>query len=191
MLARNHAALTGARVQRLAGRSYAQVRHALHRLAADGLVTRERHGQAFSYSLNRSHVLAAAIEAAAAAGDAVEDQLTAALQAWSPAPAAVVLFGSFARRDGNADSDIDVLVVRGDGTDEDDPLWSAQRYELARSLERWTGNTTQIVELASAELGEAIARGDELIAAVRRDGRVLAGPDLRVLLAQTAPEEPR
>jgi hypothetical protein len=53
-----------------------------------------------------------------------------------------------------------------------------QRCDLARQLERWTGNTAQIVELTSAELDRAVEQGDDLIAALRRDGDVLVGPKL-------------
>jgi DNA-binding PadR family transcriptional regulator len=182
VLARTHAPLTGVRVQRLAGRSYAQVREVLHRLVADGLVDSERHGNVVSYSLNRAHVLAAAVEAAASGDDEVERRLRDALDSWDPTPAAVVIFGSFARRDGDTGSDIDILLIRSDDVKEDDPAWVACRYELGRQVERWTGNAAQIVELASAELAAAAGRGDDLVQAVGRDGRVLMGPSLHTLL---------
>lgn len=185
VLARSHAALTGRRVQQLAGRSYAQVREVLLRLAAHGLADAERHGNAVSYSLNREHVLAAAIETASVAGSEVERRLRAVLEAWAPPPAAAVIFGSFARRDGGPESDVDLLLIRPDEIAEDDSAWAARRYDLIRHIERWTGNNAQIVELTLAELRNASSRGDDLIAAVRRDGRVLAGLNLRSLLAAT------
>jgi predicted nucleotidyltransferase len=183
VLVRSRAPLTGRRVQQLAGRSYAQVRDVLHRLVAHGLVNAERHGNTVAYSLNREHVLATAVEMASAAGGEVERRLRAVLEAWVPAPAAAVLFGSFARREGGPESDVDLLLIRPDALAEDDAAWMTQRYDLARHLERWTGNNAQIVELTSAELHSAIKQGDALIAAVRRDGYVLAGPKLRSLLA--------
>jgi predicted nucleotidyltransferase len=183
VLARTRTTLTGAQVQRLAGRSYAQVRHALHRLVEHGLVFAERHGQAFSYALNHDHVLAPAVTAATEAIDTLETRLRACLSAWSPAPTAAILFGSFARRDGNVDSDIDVLIVRDDDTPEDHRAWAAQRYDLARDLERWTGNSAQIVEVPATGLAVAVTRRDDLIDALRRDGRSLVGPDVHILLA--------
>jgi predicted nucleotidyltransferase len=183
VLARSHLTLTGRRVQQLSTRSYAQVRAALHRLVAHGLVDAQRHGQAVAYSLNREHVLAAAIETASDAAGEVERRLRSVLAAWAPAPTAAVLFGSFARREGGPDSDIDLMIVRPDAVAEDDVAWTAQRYDLARRLERWTGNGAQIVELTSAELAEAATEGEHLIAAIREDGRVLVGPRLQSLLA--------
>lgn len=155
------------------------------------MVFAEQHGQAFSYALNRDHVLAPAITAAAAAIDTLEARLRACLSAWSPAPTAAIMFGSFARRDGNVDSDIDVLIVRDDDTPEDHSAWAAQRYDLARDLERWTGNTAQIVEVPAAGLADAVTRGDDLIDALRRDGRSLFGPDVHLMLAQGMPEVSR
>ena len=183
VLARTRAPLTGAGVQRLAGRSYAQVSGVLHRLVEHGLVDVEQHGRTNSYRLNREHVLAPAVESLAAAADEVEGRLRAALDGWAPPPVAAVMFGSFARRNGSAESDIDLLLVRPDEVDDDAPTWVAQRYELARSIERWTGNRAQTVELSTGELRRAVRRGDALVESLRRDGRELTGQSLRSLLS--------
>lgn len=191
VLARTHVPLTGARVQRMAGRSYAQVRDVLRRLVDHGLVDREEHGRTYSYLLNREHVLAPAVDALASADEEVEARLAAAIEGWDPAPRAVVVFGSFARRDGDAGSDIDVLLVRPDRVEEDAPGWTSQRYELARQLERWTGNAVQVVELSASELHDAVERADPLVLALRWEGRTLAGPSPRALLSATAPARRR
>ena len=183
VLAHSHVALTGLRVQQLAGRSYGQVREVLRRLVAHGIVDAERHGSSIAYSLNREHVLAPAIELAAAAVIDVERRLRESFQRWRPAAVAAVVFGSFARRDGGLESDIDLLIVRPEDITGDDMTWTAQRHELVRCLERWTGNTVQVVELTSTELDDAICRRDDLVHALRRDGHVLIGPPLRALLA--------
>jgi predicted nucleotidyltransferase len=107
----------------------------------------------------------------------VEDMVRAVAQEWTLAPASLVLFGSAARRDGDADSDIDLLLVRNDATDTDDETWAGQRHTLARDLERWTGNTVQIVDLSESELAKAVRRKEPLISGLRADGIVLAGRD--------------
>jgi predicted nucleotidyltransferase len=182
VLARTHGPLTGRRVHKLAGRSYAQVQVVLRRLVAQGVVDAERHGNAISYTLNREHVLASVVEIATTAADEVEGRLRDALSAWRPLPVAAMVFGSFARRDGGADSDIDLLLIRPDDIAENDEGWSAHRYDLIRQLERSTGNRVQVVELTSAELASAANRGDDLIRAIREDGRELIGPEPRRLL---------
>jgi predicted nucleotidyltransferase len=174
----------------MAGRSYAQVSGVLRRLVDHGLVDVEQHGRTYSYRLNRDHVLAPAVEALASAGDDVEARLRAAVGEWKPRPRAVILFGSFARRDGDPGSDIDVCLVRPDDVPEDGPAWAAQRYNLARQLERWTGNTAQMVELSVGELEKAVRRNDPLVSSLRREGRALIGPNVRSLLA-VAPAKAR
>jgi predicted nucleotidyltransferase len=173
VLVGTHAPLTGLRVQQLTGRSYARVRDVLRRLADSGVVHAERRGNAVSYWLNRDHILATAVEGAVGADGELERRIRALLDTWDPAPAAVVLFGSFARRDGDAQSDIDVMLVRPRDVGVDQQRWSEQRYDLARSIERWAGNAAQIVEMTDAELDRAIADGDRLIVTIQREGRPL------------------
>ena len=177
VLLRSHAPLTGARVAALAERSETQVRVVLRRLEHHGLVETERHGQSYSYLLNRDHVLVPGLEQMQRAMLTVEDMIRTVVGDWTLPPASLLLFGSAARRDGDAGSDIDVLLVRRDSTDVDDDPWPAQRHALARHIERWTGNTAQIVELSESELATAVKRGEPLIGGLRADGVVLAGRD--------------
>ena len=170
-----HAPLTGARVAALAERSETQVREVLRLLEHDGLVDADRHGQSYSYALNRKHVLVPGLEQLHRAMPTVEAAVQKLVSAWAVAPAALLLFGSAARRDGDAASDVDLLLVRPDDHDADDETWAAQRHELARVVERLTGNAVQIVELSSAELAKAVRRNEPLIAQLRADGVGLAG----------------
>lgn len=177
VLLRSHAPLTGARVAALAERSETQVRVVLRRLEKHGLVVAERHGQSYSYLLNREHVLMPGLEQIHQAMPTLEDKVRAVVQTWTLAPASLVLFGSAARRDGDADSDIDLLLVRHDTTNTDDETWAEQRHALARDVERWTGNSVQIVDLEESELATAVRRSEPLISGLRADGIVLAGRD--------------
>lgn len=181
VLARAHIPLTGARVAELAGRSHSQVRAVLQRLVEDGLVDAEQHGQAVSYRWNREHVLTDAVQSIAEAADRAEQRLVDAVADWKPSPHALVVFGSFARRDGGTDSDVDLLLVRRDEVDDEDEGWARQRHALATGAERWTGNRTQIMELSIAELAIAIDHDEALIEALRAHARVLVGPPVRQL----------
>jgi predicted nucleotidyltransferase len=91
----------------------------------------------------------------------------------------MVLFGSAARRDGGDDSDIDLLLVRPDDVDADDQTWAEQRHDLAQSVERWTGNRAQIVDLSTSELAQARRRKEPPVGELQVDGIVLAGQDPR------------
>jgi predicted nucleotidyltransferase len=143
----------------------------------------ESHGNTTSYQLNRDHVLASLVEAAAGAASEVESRITRSAQAWAVPAVAVVMFGSFARRDGHDASDVDLLLVRPDEISEDDESWTAQRHDLTDMVRRWSGNNAQIVEMSATELTHAIAGGEDLIPSLRRDGVILAGPPLTTLLA--------
>lgn len=182
VLVGTHGPLTGLRVAELARRSYAQVRSVLHRLVDEGVVDAEQHGRTFSYRWNRDHVMADAVEVIAHAVDSTEQRITEHIADWNPAPRALVVFGSFARRDGATDSDIDMLLVRSDDIDEDDERWTRLRHTLARRVERWTGNPAQILELSATELSAAVRRGEDLVEPLRQDGRVLFGPKLAELV---------
>jgi predicted transcriptional regulator len=175
VLLRTHAPLTGARVAALAERSETQVREVLRRQEQHGLVDVERHGQSYSYALNREHVLVPGLELLHSAMPTIEDRLRQLVADWVVAPTALLMFGSAARRDGDSDSDVDLLLVRPDDRDADDEAWSMQRHELARRVERWTGNAAQIVEFSTAELAKAVMREEPLIAQLRDDGILLAG----------------
>lgn len=187
VLLRTHAPLTGNKVSQMAGRSYAQVRHVLHRLVDDGLVSAERHGNAVSYTFNREHVTAAGLEELTRLHDEVEGRIRDFVSMWSLPARSAAVFGSFARRDGSADSDIDLLLVRSAGVALDNEVWSAQRHAPAAAIERWTGNPARIVDMSPAELTAAASRDEPLIGSLRDEVKVVAGEDLAwALLAATS-----
>ena len=184
VLARTSAPLTGATVTRLCGRSDKQVRDVLARLTDAGLVDSARVGAAIQFKLNRDHVLAPPILSSVFACDTVEQWISDFISTAYPQPRAVVLFGSFARRDGTVDSDVDLLIVRPDSVDEDLTSWTEMRADLIHCIERWTGNRCQLVEVSSANLTEAITSDQPLIQSLRMDGRVISGDSLDKLFAR-------
>ncbi|MCU1364315.1 MAG: polymerase beta domain protein region [Acidimicrobiaceae bacterium] len=191
VLARTRSALTGLTVETAAGRSHAQVRAVLHRLVDTGLVSANRVGNAVQYRLNRDHVLADAVTLAADALGRVESRIETFLVSAVPKPEAAMLFGSFARRDGDNDSDVDLLLVRPDRIDDADPAWSSMRGALADQVERWSGNECQIFDLALRELREAARRNAPLIASLRSEGRVVLGGSFEELIAGLPTRTPR
>jgi predicted nucleotidyltransferase len=182
VLVRTQRPLTGAAVERLAGRSHAQVLDVLRRLAKNGLVDADRVGNAVQYRMNRDHVLASGVEQLLSGAQAVEARLQEFTASCSPAPEAVVLFGSFARRDGDSDSDIDVLVIRPDAIHADDSQWAEVRLGIAKHLERWTGNRCQVVELSVSELRKATLRREPLVESLRQEGKEIFGKTLGEVL---------
>jgi Nucleotidyltransferase domain len=175
VLARTHAPLTGAKIAVLAERSPSQVRVVLQGLERHGIVHSERHGQAYTYVLNRDHVLAEAIDLIFTASQRLEHRVAEAIAGWPVKPTGVAFFGSFARRDGDADSDVDVLLVRPTNVSDEDEAWGSQRRRLAASIQRWVGNPAQILELSEEELTVAIRRDEPLVENLRRDAVAVFG----------------
>ncbi len=186
VLARTHRPMTGAAVERLAERSHAQVRAVLRRLASTGLVEADRVGNAVQYVLNRDHVLVPAIDELLAAASVVERGLRELAGECEPAPASIVLFGSFARRSGGPESDVDLLLVRPSGVHPDDRAWGEVRLDLAQHVESWTGNRCQVVEVTRTELRTGAARKEPLVASLVADGRDVFGAPLEALLGGRA-----
>lgn len=187
-LARTPQPMSARRVHELCGRSYSQVHTVLNRLVRDGLVEVERYGTTGAYRLNRDHVLCDAVLAMCDASIRVEALIADAARAFDPPPALVAIFGSFARRDGDAESDIDVLLVRPDRIPGDDVSWSTRRYDLIQRVEAASGNPVQVVELDEREWQEARRTSQPLVASLRRDAVVLFG-DGSTLGRPTPPEE--
>lgn len=177
VLARAEASFTGRQVHQVAGRhSERGVRNALHRLSAQGIVSRERVGSSDQYRLNRAHLAAPYIEALARLRDELLRRLASELDAWSVPAVFAALFGSAARSGMHIESDIDFLVLRPDSVDADDTDWRAQLDGLAASVTAWTGNDTRILEFGVREARAGLAADDGVLLAARDEGIVVHGP---------------
>ena len=168
--------MTGRRIYRLSGASALRtVQLALDRLAADGLLDTTEQGSARLYSLNRDHLAASAVLELVSLRRRLIDRLREQLAAFKPRPRFAALFGSTARGDGNAASDIDLFVVRPDTVAEDDPRWLGQIESLEQAVRRWTGNRLSVSEIAEDELRQAIAEERPIIVELREDAVPLIG----------------
>ena len=177
VLARADASFTGRQVHQVAGRhSERGIRNALHRLSAQGIVSQERVGSADQYRLNRAHLAAPYIEALAGLRDELLHRVTREFEEWALPAASAVMFGSAARGAMRTDSDIDLLVLRPNSVDADDPQWRSQLDGLASKVTAWTGNDTRILEFDVHQARAGLAAGDGVLLAARDEGHVLWGP---------------
>jgi predicted nucleotidyltransferase len=174
---------TGREVARLADRSQAAAQAVLSRFVDQGLVLMEEAGRARLYALNRDHVAAAPIVELSNLRLALFRRLSDEVFAfWRPQPIHVSVFGSAARGDGTADSDIDIFLVRPAGIDEDDGKWRAQVEALADNVFRWTGNHAGIAEVSEGDLERLRHDRPAIVASLRADAVDIAGNPLRSLL---------
>ena len=187
VLARSLRPLSGREVARLVGPAGSQrgVLAVLTRLVKHGIVHREEHPPAALFRLNREHLAVDAILQLTSLRERLFEQLQQSVQSWALAPAYLGVYGSAACGDGNTSSDIDILVVRPDDVDADDPAWAAQLHELADQVAGWTGNPAETVEYAVQKLAQLRVSGDPFAQQLLGETRRILGEPLDTLL--TAP----
>lgn len=174
LLAGGELKLTGREIGRRIGASQEGVRQTLDRLVRQGIVLRERAGNAYLYQLNRQHLAAPCIEQLASLRLQLIGRLRQVIEAWRIPPAAAVLFGSAARGDAEQTSDIDILLIRRARIDADEPLWREQVVELESLATALTGNDTRVTEYSNDEV-ERLRGTEPLLEAAGAEGIELFG----------------
>lgn len=177
VLASTSTPLTGRAIAELTHPRVSQPRVAriLAELVDAGLVDRTPAGAASLFALNRDHVAAAAVEALASLRQQLWSRVAEHAGGWPNPPEGVVIFGSAARGDGGATSDIDLLVIRPADVDTDDADWDGNVTDLAARVTRWSGNPCEILDRSGEELQAMAAAGERLLREIRRDGRAIVG----------------
>lgn len=180
--------LTGREVARLAPEgSQPGISKALGRLAHEGLVDRQEAGNALLYRLNRDHLGAEAATMLAGLRNALVVRLRDELTNWEIQPAHASIFGSTARGDGDADSDVDLLIVRPAQVADDDPRWRAQLDGLGHLVKRWTGNPASVSEIPEQDVRRLADERPPVVEAIAADAITLLGPDADRLFRPGAP----
>ena len=175
VLGRADGPFSGRQVHRLTGRrSEPGIRKGLDRLVEQGIVLRRRVGNTHLHSLNRYHLAAEAIIALARLRETAFAQMSNQLESWTPPPVLAAVFGSTARQEETAGSDIDVLLVRP--TDADAETWQHSMSHFAATVSGATGNDVRLLDLTHAELwdpgNEALRKhliGDSIVLLGNRD----------------------
>lgn len=179
--------LTGREVAKLVKRgSQAGVNRTLRRLVEHGLVEGQEAGAAILYSFNREHLAAPAVSALVDLRAELVRRLKEAFHRWKAQPLHASLFGSAARGDGKTSSDIDVFVVRPSGIDENDRRWREQLDQLARDVQRWTGNQLGLAEISKRDVRRLRLIKPAVASELRADAITLVGPPVSELLGRAA-----
>jgi hypothetical protein len=172
-------------IAQLAGVSQAQTSRLLPDLVALGVVERREVPPASLFRLVPEHVASRALLALARSTDTVLDEMGRLAGALPQPPASVIVFGSFARREADLDSDIDVVVVRPTEVDEDDDAWSASVEAWRRDVRRLAGNPVEVLEVSLDEAATKLGGRSPIWTDIRRDGRVAHGLTIDELRAAT------
>lgn len=170
-------------IAELSGVSQAQVSRVLPGLVRLGVLERREVPPASLFRFVPEHVASRAITALTRARGTVVEELGQLVAALPVAPVSVVVFGSFARREADAESDIDVVVVRPHDVDEDDEQWVASIDQLRTSGRRLTGNLLQVLEVAEQDVASLLESRRPVWVDIRREGRPVYGSSLDALRA--------
>jgi predicted transcriptional regulator len=178
VLAETTAELNLRTIAELSGVSQAQVSRVLPGLVRLGVIERREVPPASLFRFVPEHVASRTIMALARSADTFAADLGQLVTALPVAPASVVVFGSFARREADAESDIDILVVRPREVDEDDDAWGASMEQLHTQGRRLSGNSLEVFEVAEDEVASLLGSRRPLWADIRHEGRLIFGVPL-------------
>lgn len=143
---------TGREISRAVARSHRGVLLALDRLASQGIVHKRAAGRSNLYRLNRDHLAAPWIVGLSGLRQQLLDRMRAEIESWSIKPVVAALFGSVARGEAQAGSDIDLFLVRP--SDANTEEWEEQVDALSEAVTRWTGNDARPLVLSESEIRE-------------------------------------
>jgi predicted nucleotidyltransferase len=153
-------------------------------LAALGIVERREIGRMVTVSLARHSAAGEVIDRLAHLGTEVIARLRSLAAELEPAPETLLVFGSFARGEADAGSDLDVLAVRSPSADPD--KWATALSVFADQAHQLAGNRVQVLDYDLGDLrrkaGPKAKVGRDFWTALRRDAIVLAGSQLDDLI---------
>ena len=178
VLAETTAELNLRTIARLADVSPAQASRVLPTLTALGMVERREAPPSALFHFVEENVASRFVRSLSRARDATIAELAQAAEKMVPAPASVIVFGSFARGEAGVSSDLDVVVVRPTGIDEEDEHWRAAIETWRRFAGRLTGNHVEVLEVDTNSIGRSLRGRAPLWADVARDGTVIHGASL-------------
>ena len=165
VLLRTGAPLTGRRVHALIdGRhSLSAVQQALRDLEQLGLITTETIGRAGVHRVNDRHEAITPLRSMRSPLDMLKRVVTESVTNAQ----AVIVFGSTARGEAHADSDVDLAVIASEDWD--------GRADLAQAVQERLGNDCDVLHLTPADLSRAPAAREPVVAEILRDGVALLG----------------
>lgn len=152
VLARTDAEFTLRALSERAKVSINQTSTVVARLVHLGVVEGREAGTAFLVRLSRAAEVAELIRKITWLDNWVIQLLRDKAQQITPQPAAVVLFGSFARGQADADSDVDLIIVRPKEVAQADDNWRSSLEEYAEAVGPKIGNPVQVLEVGHEEL---------------------------------------
>lgn len=181
VLAETTAELNLRTIARLSGVSLAQASRVLPGLVELGLVERREVPPSLLFRLVPEHVAAGPLVALARGRDGVIEEMGRVAAELPVEPESVVIFGSFARGEADAESDIDMVFVRPVGVEESDEAWADSVEQWRSQIHRVSGNPVEVLEVGSDEIGARLRSRQAVWRDIRSEGLVVHGRGLTKL----------
>lgn len=175
VLAETTAELNLRTIAQLAAVSQAQASRVLPGLVELGLVERREVPPSSLFRLVPEHIASRALLALARSTDTMFDEIGRLAAALPRPPASVIVFGSFARREADVNSDIDIVVVRPVAIDDDDDAWIESLEAWRHDVRQLAGNPVEVLQVSADEAASKVAGRSQVWIDIRRDGRVVHG----------------
>lgn len=182
VLARTRTDLTMRAVAELAGVSPQQASVVIGKLVDLGVVDRRDVPPASLVRLAPDNLAAQGVISIANLRGVALERLKELAAHITPAPASLIVFGSFARGEASPESDIDVLAVRPAGLSGDADNWTDSVGQWAERATRVVGNPVNLIEAAVEEIPALLGgKGSSVWQDAAREGIVLTGSTLAEL----------
>jgi len=162
-------------IARLSGVSLAHTSRVLPWLVELGIVERREAPPSALFRFVSENIAARTITGLTRSRSAALQELGEAAGALSPALLSAIVFGSFARGEANAGSDLDVLFVRSSDVAEDDDGWHSAVEDWRDSARRLTGNRVRVLEVDELKAGRLLRGRRPLWLDIQREGLVIFG----------------
>lgn len=170
-LLRTDAAMTGRQIHGLLAERHSlwAVQAALKELAALGIVDTQTIGRAGVHTINEDHIAVAHLRALSNPFDALR---TAVEESLGSGVESVIVFGSVARGEARASSDIDLAVIAAPG-------WTGHLH-VEDAIRSRLGSPCDVLVFTKDEFCQLAAAGEPVVADILRDGLALIGTPPRV-----------
>lgn len=175
VLCRTTAELNLRTLAELSGVSLAHAARVVPRLVELGMVDRREVPPSVLVRIVPEHLAVRPLLALAGLRESLLEELRQSAKRIRPAPANITLFGSMARGDGDAASDLDLVIVRAAGVEEADAVWERTVATYLDRIARVSGNPVNRIDVGIDEVPGLVRSRAEVWRAVRREGIVLAG----------------
>jgi predicted nucleotidyltransferase len=181
VLSRTEMEMTIRTVANLAGASPQQTSVIVAHLVDLGIVARREAGSSALVRLERENEAARLLLALARLSESALVHLAEVARDIKPSPASLTVFGSFARGEAVASSDLDVLAVRPEGVAAGDNVWidSLGQWEVA--ARKIVGNPVNLLVVSSDELPARLRRRAGPWHAIVQEGILLIGAPISTL----------